>query len=221
MREKPLIFGVETMNIFFREKVSVRFPATDTGSPSPPPSPGYPSTSSIKRYLIGMERSPTALFAPVRIRRPPGNSFTNIVLPESLLLASATRSLRTGVSSMLGARRCLLTRLAISTVGCTMSAGPGQWCMLKPSQLKPISVPPICAPFMKTTLSTLFWGERQSIISRRYGVLEVLQRPGSAEAFLGKNLNSSAHSETVRSGCGVQPSDQESRYMVLARVRSE
>jgi hypothetical protein len=39
--------------------------------------------------------------------------------------------------------------------------------MMYPIQLLPHSVPPICAPFMKTVRSTCDDGERQSMISRK------------------------------------------------------
>jgi hypothetical protein len=45
----------------------------------------------------------------------------------------------------------------------------------------PHSVPPICAPFMSATRCTGEDGDRQSMISRRYGVRAVRQRPGSEE----------------------------------------
>jgi hypothetical protein len=66
-------------------------------------------------------------------------------------------------------------------------------------------VPPICAPFMKTVRSTGDDGERQSMISRRYGVRSVRQGPGSAEARCESARYLSAHCEMVSSGSGRAP----------------
>ncbi len=60
------------------------------------------------------------------ISSPPSNSFTWTVFPLSRERDSATRSRSTGLASIIGAMRCLLTRLATSTVGWTISIGPGQ-----------------------------------------------------------------------------------------------
>jgi hypothetical protein len=46
----------------------------------------------------------------------------------------------------------------------------------------PHSVPPICAPFIRATRCTGDAGDRQSMISRRYGVRSVRQRSGSDDA---------------------------------------
>ena len=74
-----------------------------------------------------MERSPTALLAPVRISTPPGNSLLSTVLPLSRERRSLTRSRRTSLSSISGSIRCLELRLASSTVGATAIIGPGAW----------------------------------------------------------------------------------------------
>ena len=96
-----------------------------TGSPSLPASSGYPSTSSMNRYLIGIERNPTAEFAPVSINTPPGNSLSSIVLPLSLDLGSLTLSRKIGQFSIAGSIRIFELRLDVSTVGLTISIGPG------------------------------------------------------------------------------------------------
>ncbi|GFR24139.1 hypothetical protein TNCT_412221 [Trichonephila clavata] len=114
--------------IFFRRvNVLVRAILRRTGSPSPPESPGYASTSSKKRYLTGIERKPTGLLAPVTTTVPPGNSLLCTVFPESLDLGSFILLLKHGVSSMSGANLPLDQRFPISTVGCTTSIGPGVW----------------------------------------------------------------------------------------------
>ena len=58
---------------------------------------------------------------------PPLNSLLNIVFPESLALAGAIFAAKHGVSVIMLSSRCLLNRLAISTVGCTHNIGPGAW----------------------------------------------------------------------------------------------
>ena len=74
-----------------------------------------------------MERSPTALLAPVITSWPPGNSLLSCRLPLSRERAGATRSRSAGVSSSSGSTRCSEKRLASSVVGCTASIGPGAW----------------------------------------------------------------------------------------------
>lgn len=79
-----------------------------------------------------MERKPAALFAPVIINMPPGNSFSNIVFEESLLLFSDTFARNAAVDSIIGAMRCLLSFFDISSVGSTRSVGPGHRSMMTP-----------------------------------------------------------------------------------------
>jgi hypothetical protein len=67
------------------------------------------------------------------------------------------------------------------------------------------SVPPICAAFMNTTSSTSDVVDRQSMISRRYGVRSVRQGPGSALDFFGRRRCASAHSETCSCVSGRMP----------------
>ena len=81
----------------------------------------------MKMYRHGVERRPVELLDPVRIIIPPGKSLLNIVFPESRLRAGAIFSASTGVSVISASSRCLLSRFAISTVGCTSSIGPGAW----------------------------------------------------------------------------------------------
>ena len=83
--------------------------------------------------------------------------------------AGFTRSRRMGLSSIRVSMRWRELRLAISTVGCTASTGPGAWWMMKPRKLLPASVAPTCAPFMNTTRRQGCDGDRQSMISRKYG----------------------------------------------------
>jgi hypothetical protein len=71
-------------------------------------------------YRHGVDRRPVAELAPVRIIIPPGNSLLNIVLPESLLRAGAIFAASTGVSLIRLSSRCLISRFAMSTVGCTI-----------------------------------------------------------------------------------------------------
>jgi hypothetical protein len=61
---------------------------------------------------------------------------------------------------------------------------------------------------MNTTRCTGEDGERQSMISFRYGVLAVRQRPGSEDARCESTRWRLAHSETVSSGSGFSPSRQ-------------
>ena len=84
--------------IFLREKVDARRSASAQGSPSPSTSDGKASTSSSSTQRHGADLKPVAEFAPVSNKMPPGNSFENIVFPESLLLAGATFSAKQGVS---------------------------------------------------------------------------------------------------------------------------
>jgi hypothetical protein len=72
-----------------------------------------------------MDRNPTALFAPVMTRTPPGNSFERMVLPLSRDRGLCTRPRSTGLSSMSGSMRCFELRFAISTVGWIDMTGPG------------------------------------------------------------------------------------------------
>ena len=58
---------------------------------------------------------------------------------------------------------------------------------------------------MNTTRSTTDEGDRQSMISFRYGVRSVRQGPGSAEARVDSVRYWSAHSEMVSSGSGRAP----------------
>lgn len=76
-----------------------------------------------------MERSPTALLAPVSASWPPANFFAKTVLPESRTLAGITMSRSSGLSSIEGSMRCYDRRFAISVVGCTARNGPGAWWM--------------------------------------------------------------------------------------------
>ena len=131
------------------------------------------------------------------IKIPPGNSFINIVLPLSRERGLFIFSRSAGQFSIAGSIRILDVRLAVSVVGFTISIGPGALQMQKPIQLFPHSVPPTCAPFMNTTLSQGWLGDRQSIISFKYGVLSVFHLPGSLLDTLDKNLCLSAHSVTV------------------------
>jgi hypothetical protein len=94
----------------------------------------------------------------------------------------------------------------MSRFGWTASIGPGAIAMTYPIQLFPLSVAPICEPFMKVTRWIGEDGDRQSMISRRYGVREVRHCPGSADDTGGRIRSLSAHSETVRRGSGFSPS---------------
>ena len=58
---------------------------------------------------------------------------------------------------------------------------------------------------MNTTRSTGDDGDRQSMISRKYGVLPVRHRPGSDDARCDSIRCRSAHPETVSSGSGFNP----------------
>ena len=84
--------------IFLRENVEARRSASAHGSPSPSTSAGKASASSSNTHRQRAERRPVALFAPVNSKIPPGNSFENMVFPESRLLAGATFSAKQGVS---------------------------------------------------------------------------------------------------------------------------
>jgi hypothetical protein len=68
-----------------------------------------------------------ALLAPVSNMIPPLNSLLNIVFPLSRLRLGAIFAAKHGVSVIMLSSRCLLSRFAISTVGCTQSIGPGAW----------------------------------------------------------------------------------------------
>ena len=59
--------------------------------------------------------------APVRTRTPPGNSFIKTVLPLSLVRGLLTNSLSDGQLSIAGSILIFEVRLAISTVGLTIS----------------------------------------------------------------------------------------------------
>jgi hypothetical protein len=74
-----------------------------------------------------IERKPTAEFAPVMTRTPPGNSFARTVLPESRERGSLTSLRRTSDSSIRASILCFEFRFAISTVGWTAIIGPGAW----------------------------------------------------------------------------------------------
>jgi hypothetical protein len=100
-------------------------------------------------------------------RMPPGNSLASTVLPLSRERAGATRSRKTGVSSMSVATRWREKRLASSTVGWTARTGPGAWWTMKPSQLLPASVAPTWAAFMNTTRWQGCEGESASMMARR------------------------------------------------------
>ena len=65
------------------------------------------------------------------------------------------------------------------------------------------SVFPICAALIITIFLT-FISFSASMISRKYGVLFVRQRPGSADDSDERRRYSSAHCETVRSGGGAR-----------------
>ena len=72
-----------------------------------------------------MERRPAALFAPAIAMKPPGNSFSSVVLASSRERLSLTLARSTGDSWIIGDSRCRLYRLAMSMVGCTIITGPG------------------------------------------------------------------------------------------------
>ena len=176
--------------------------ASDSGSPSPSTSYGHASTSSANKYLIGIDRNPAAELLPVIINTPPGNSLLNNVLPLSRDRGGRTLSRSRGDSSISVATRCLLNRIAMSTVGCIARTGPGNWSIIAPSQLLPASVLPTCAPAINTTRCVLLRGDSSSIISRRYGVRSVRHRPGSALDLPDRYRCWSAHSLTVISCSG-------------------
>jgi hypothetical protein len=115
---------------------------------------------------------------------------------------------RAGSASPRSSARCACATRASprSTSAARSSSGRGAWSMIEPIQLLPVSVPPICVGFWNTTTGVGSDGESASMISRRYGVRSVLQRPGSAEAFFDRMRCSSAHSLTVRSGSSARPS---------------
>jgi len=117
-------------------------------------------------YRAGVDRSPTAEFAPVMIRMPPANSFDSMVLPASRDRAGLTRARSSGLSSISGSIRWRELRFARSTVGCTASIGPGAWWIANPIQLFPASVAPTCAAFMNTTRWVGLPGDSRSMISR-------------------------------------------------------
>src|SRR5213078_559167 len=152
-----------------------------------------------------IERRPLAELAPTITRIPPGYSFARMVLPESRLRESLTSARSGAQSSISGAMRGFEVRLAISVVGCTAMIGPGARWMIKPSQLLPDSVAPICAPFMKTVISLRDDGESESMISFRYGVRDVRHGPGSGDDLVVRMRYASAHSLTLRLGSGFAP----------------
>ena len=78
-------------------------------------------------------------------------SFISIEARESRLFTSATLPTRRGVMVNSGSTRCLLKRLAVSTVGCTNSVGPGAWSTMYPSMLSSVSVLPVCAANISTS----------------------------------------------------------------------
>jgi hypothetical protein len=98
---------------------------------------------------------------------PPGYSLAKSVFPESLLLAGAINSFKQGVSLIKLSSLCFDKRLAISTVGCTSNIGPGAELMVYPSQLLPLSVFPVCAANIITTLCTGLLLLNTSIGSRK------------------------------------------------------
>ena len=99
------------------------------------------------------------------IRMPPANSFDSMVLPASRERAGFTLSRSAGLSSISGSMRWREFRLASSTVGCTASAGPGAWWMMKPRKQLPASVAPTWAAFMKTMRCAGCPGDSASMIS--------------------------------------------------------
>ena len=167
MRLKSFTVGVLVSKILRRANVVVLRSASPTGSPSPSTSAGNASTSSQNKYRHGAERKPVALLAPASSMMPPENSLLKRVFPESLLRAGAIFSDRHGVSVIIDSSRCLLSRLAISIVGCTHNIGPGAWSITYPSQLLPASVLPVCAANCITTRCTGLLLLRQSMQSLR------------------------------------------------------
>ncbi len=126
--------------------MSIGWPSSSTLS-------GYPSASSAKIQAAVIERNPAAEFAPVAtsIPDPSASSFVRIVFPESRSRAGWTLSRSRGVSRSIGARRCLLHRLASSTVGITTSDGPPTMSIKYPSHEFPVSVAATCAALRNTT----------------------------------------------------------------------
>ena len=129
MRDWPVIVGVDTISTLRRANVRVRARASSSGLPSPSRSAGYPSISSRNRYRTGIERRPTAEFAPVSTSTPPGKLFESTVLDPSRSRGWLTLRRRRGQSSINGSIRCREFRFAISTVGDTAIIGPGAWSM--------------------------------------------------------------------------------------------
>jgi hypothetical protein len=80
----------------------------------------------------------------------------------------------------------------------------GAWSIVKPIQLNPASVAPTCVPFMKSTSRVNDDGAKQSMMSRMYGVRDVLYSPGSGDDG-GSTRFSSAHWDTSVMGGGVRP----------------
>ena len=78
--------------------------------------------------------------------------------------------------------RMRLFRRTMSMLGQTVEMTPGAWAIQYPMAFSAASVPPVCAPFMKTMRSTGELVDRQSMISRKYGTRSVRQGPGSAFA---------------------------------------
>jgi len=89
--------GVDTAIIFRFQNVEVRFLASESGSPSLPADAGNLSTSSANTILIGRDASPAGLFAPTRLRLPPGKTLCSVVLFESLARGSLTLPNKHGV----------------------------------------------------------------------------------------------------------------------------
>ena len=114
-------------------------------------------------------------------------SFCSIELPLSRDFGSRTLSRSRGHSSIIGSIRVRLLRLAISNVGATLRNGPGEQSIWYAIQLLPASVPPIWLPFMNTTRFVASLLESLSWISRKYGVREVMNLPGSALALWDRN----------------------------------
>jgi hypothetical protein len=100
-----------------------------------------------------------------------------VLLPESRARASLIFPLRQVVFSTNLTSRCCDHSFAVAWSGKTHKMFVGAWSIVKPIQLNPASVAPTCVPFMKSTSRVNDDGAKQSMISRIYGVRDVLYWP--------------------------------------------
>src|SRR5258705_7798193 len=89
-----------------------------------------------------------------------------------------------GVVAIIESNRVRTHFLPTLSVGNRIRNDPGAWCTVRPIQLSAHSVPPTCDDLTSTTNGAGCRPSKAFMISGRYGMRSLRQRPGSAADLL-------------------------------------